>query len=103
MKNYNITVNGRSYSVSVEEAVQQKAAPAAASAAAASIVTSPLDGTVSSLSVKAGVSVVAGALLMLISEAGSETEILAPVNGVVSGVCVSEGSLVRKGDSLVKF
>ena len=99
MKYYNITVNGVAYSVSVEETaagaasvaaapaapVAPKAAPApaaapkaAAGAAGAVAVKAPMPGNILDVKVKAGASVKAGDVLVILEAMKMENEIVAP-------------------------
>lgn len=117
MRNYNITVNGKVYSVSVEDAAQVATAarPAAVSipqpiaasvpkaAASETIVTSPIEGTVKAVKVNAGDKVKEGSLMLTISSGTTETEILSPINATVINISVAAGAKVNKGDSLVIF
>lgn len=115
MRNYNITVNGKAYSVSVEDTAQAAPAqrptytpqPAATPTIKAggpeTIVTSPLDGTVKAVTIKAGDKLKEGDLMLSIAEGTRETEILAPISATVIKVSVVAGTKVNTGDSLVVF
>jgi glutaconyl-CoA decarboxylase len=105
MRNYNITVNGKVYSVSVEDAAPaaRPVAPAGRPAASETIVTSPIAGTVTAVKIKAGDKVKEGELMLSIAAGGSETEILAPISASAAKICVAAGSMVNAGDSLVIF
>lgn len=114
MRNYNITVNGKAYSVSVEDAapvhrpianVPQPVAAAQAPKAGGpeTIVTSPIAGTVTTVKIKAGDKVKEGDLMLLITAGTSETEILAPFSAAAVKICVASGTKVNAGDSLVIF
>ncbi len=128
MKYYNITVNGKVYSVAVEETTggaapaavpaaapaavpaAKPAAPAAAPAPAPAaapvaagdaVVTCPMPGTILSVNIKAGDSVKEGDVMLILEAMKMENEILAPMDGVVSQVSVTAGSAVNTGDTLV--
>ncbi len=116
MRNYSITVNGKVYSVSVEDAAHAAqaprpaypsqsapAAPAPKAGAPETIVTSPITGTVMTVRVKAGDKVKEGELMLSIAEGTSETEILAPISATVIKTSVAPGTKVNAGDSLVVF
>jgi len=116
MKNYNISVNGKAYSVSVEDVLPaarpaasapiSTAAPAVAAPKIAppeSIVTSPMNGTVLTVKVKAGDKVKEGDSMLTLSASNNETEILAPLNGTISKVSVAPGAKISTGDSLIIF
>ena len=120
MKNYRITVNGKTYEVSVEET--GAAAPAAVSApapastpapapapaapaapAGAEKVTSPMPGTVLAVKVAVGQSVKKGETVVLLEAMKMENEIPAPRDGVVASVAVNKGSSVQAGDLLISL
>ena len=120
MKYYNITVNGVAYSVSVEETaagaapvaaapvaapVAPKAAPAAAPKAAAGAagavtVKAPMPGNILDVKVKAGASVKAGDVLVILEAMKMENEIVAPQDGTVASINVNKGDTVNSGDVL---
>ena len=112
MKYYNITVNGVAYSVSVEEtaagaapvAAAPVAAPAApAGAAGAVAVKAPMPGNILDVKVKAGASVKAGDVLVILEAMKMENEIVAPQDGTVASVNVNKGDTVNSGDTLVSM
>ncbi len=120
MRKFNITVNGKSYEVDVEEvggvqtsapvsapapAAAPKAVPAAAPKAApvagAKQVTAPMPGTIVSVKVNAGDKVEEGTLVAILEAMKMENEIFAGVSGTVAGVSVSAGDSVNSGDVIV--
>ena len=120
MKNYRITVNGKTYEVTVEETgaaapaapaapVAQTAAPAPASPAAPSVpagaekVTAPMPGTVLAVKVSVGQSVKKGETVVLLEAMKMENEIPAPRDGVVASIAVNKGASVRSGDLLISL
>ena len=120
MKYYNITVNGVAYSVSVEEtaagaapvaaapaAPKAPAAPAAApkaaapaGAAGAVTVKAPMPGNILDVKVKAGASVKAGDVLVILEAMKMENEIVAPQDGTVASINVAVGDSVEPGATL---
>lgn len=124
---YKITLQGRTYEVEVEHgeailldeydavaptpaAVQvplPSAAPAekqktdAADPGEGTPVKSPLPGSVISILVKEGDAVKSGQVLMLIEAMKMENEVLAPSDGVVKKIPVSQGAMVAAGDTLI--
>lgn len=132
MKKYNITVNGTTYEVLVEEAgaVSAPAAPAAAPAptvapapaaapapapaaapkAAATAgtvgavqVTAPMPGTILKVEASVGQAVKKGDTLCILEAMKMENAIPAPEDGTVSSVNVTKGASVNAGDLLVSL
>lgn len=119
MKKYNITVNGTTYEVFVEEAdasaaptvVSQPApmatpAPKAQAAApkavaGANSVTAPMPGTILQVKVTAGQAVKKGDVICVLEAMKMENDILAPADGVVASVEVSQGASVATDAVLV--
>lgn len=128
MKKFNITVNGKSYDVEVEEigGVPQapaapraaaprpaaapaapKAAPKAAPAAKAapvaggSQVTAPMPGTIFDIKVNEGDTVAAGDVVLVLEAMKMENEISAPVDGTVQQILVKTGESVNGGDVMI--
>lgn len=112
MKNYRITVNGKTYEVTVEETgAAAPAAPAApvAQTAAPSVpagaekVTAPMPGTVLAVKVSVGQSVKKGETVVLLEAMKMENEIPAPRDGVVASIAVNKGASVQSGDLLISL
>ena len=131
MKTYNITVNGVTYTVEVEEVgatasapvaaapvaapaapvaapaaapAAPKAAPAApkASGAAGAIsVKAPMPGNIMKVNCKVGASVKKGDVLVVLEAMKMENDICAPQDGVVASVEVSQGASVETDALLV--
>jgi biotin carboxyl carrier protein len=129
MKYYRITVNGKTYEVTVEDlnrpghgsgaaavsqapaavssAAPSPAAPSAQPAAAPSngetvvTVKSPMPGTVISFKVIAGQQVKRGDVLLLLEAMKMENEIVAPQDGTVVALRVPASASVNTGDPLV--
>lgn len=118
-KNADVTVNGKSYSVELENApaapvqaapVQAAAAaPAAAPAAAAAPkpagagkpVTAPLPGVIIEVSVKEGQAVKAGQKVAVLEAMKMENEIQATEDGTVTAIHVNKGDSVLEGANIV--
>ena len=116
-----VTVNGASYQVEMENApaaavpapaVQAAAAqPAAATAApaaqpasgAGTKVTSPLPGVIIEVSVKVGDAVKAGQKVAVIEAMKMENEISATKDGTISAIHVSKGDSVLEGADVVSI
>ena len=115
MKTYNITVNGATYVVSVEEVAggipaapvaptpvaAPKAAPAAApaapkasGAAGAVVIKAPMPGNIVKVNCKVGDSVKRGDVLVVLEAMKMENDISAPQDGVVASIEVSQGASV---------
>lgn len=120
MRKFNITVNGNTYEVDVEEVggvqtsapVSAPAAPAPAAApkaapsapvAGANSVTAPMPGTIMSIKVKVGDTVKSGDLVCILEAMKMENEIFANADGKVVGISTSEGASVNTGDVLVSI
>lgn len=125
MKKYKITVNGKSYDVTVEEMNGVKSAPtptvtnapaavpvapiqpepaqtaASVSGEASVTVKSPMPGTVMSFKVNVGQQVKRGDVLLLLEAMKMENEIVAPQDGTVIALRVSASAAVNTGDPLV--
>ena len=127
MKTYNITVNGVTYTVDVEEvgatasvpvaaapaapAAAPKAAPAApkaapaapkASGAAGAVsVKAPMPGNIMKVNCKVGAAVKKGDVLVVLEAMKMENDICAPQDGVVASVEVTQGATVETDALLV--
>ena len=125
MKTYNITVNGVTYTVEVEEvgagapaaapvaapaaapvapkapAAAPKAAPKASGAAGAVSVKAPMPGNIMKVNVKAGASVKKGDVLIVLEAMKMENDICAPQDGTVASVEVAQGATVETDAVLV--
>ena len=126
MKKYNVTVNGVTYEVLVEEADSASAAaPAPSPAPAAALkapaapkapsapkaapsaaqggikVTAPMPGTILKMNVKVGDTVKANDLVCVLEAMKMENEIFAKEGGVVKTVDAPQGSSVNSGDTII--
>ena len=128
MKKYNITVNGNTYEVIVEEAgsvsapvtysapvaapvaapaAAPKAAPAAPKAApqaaGSAKVTSPMPGTILEVKVSVGQQVKKGDVICVLEAMKMENDIPAPQDGVIASINVQKGASVNAGDGLASL
>ena len=121
MKKYNITVNGNTYEVYVEEAdassapiaapvastpapAAKPAAPKAAPVAAgANKVTAPMPGTVLQVKVSQGQSVKKGDVICVLEAMKMENDIPAPCDGVIASINTQKGASVNAGDVLASI
>ena len=122
MKKYNITVNGTTYEVLVEEAdgavsapvytapsapvAAPKAAPkapAAAGNAGAVKVSSPMPGTILNVKVSVGQEVKKGDVICVLEAMKMENEIPSPCDGVVASVHVQKGASVGANDVIISI
>ena len=120
MKTYNITVNGVTYTVSVEEvngaatpapaaapAVAAAPAPAAtpapakSGAAGAITVKAPMPGNIMKVNAKVGATVKKGDVLVVLEAMKMENDICAPADGTVASVEVAQGATVQTDAVLV--
>lgn len=115
MKNYTITVNGTAYDVTVEEgsgsgapaaaakpAAAPKKAPTAAPAKSAggqgaTKVNAPMPGKILSVKASTGQVVKKGDVLMILEAMKMENEVVAPSDGTVASIDITEGSSVEAG------
>ena len=109
MKNYTITVNGNVYDVTVEEkggsvsapsaAPAPKAAPEkAASGAAGSVkIEAGAAGKVFKIAANVGASVKKGDTVVVLEVMKMETPVVAPCDGTVASIDVTEGSQIEAG------
>ena len=124
MKTYNITVNGVTYTVDVEEVsagaapapapapaaapaapkaapAAPKAAPKASGTAGAVSVKAPMPGNIMKVNCKVGASVKKGDVLVVLEAMKMENDICAPQDGVVASVEVAQGATVETDALLV--
>lgn len=126
MRTFNITVNGQTYVVDVEEvggavsaapvraaapvaaapvaapaAAPKAAAPAAAPVAGGEPVKAPMPGNVLDVKVKVGDTVAAGTVLCVLEAMKMENEIPAPRAGKVVQIPITKGATVGAEDTLV--
>ena len=128
MKKYNITVNGNTYEVFVEEAdataapvaapvatpvaapaaapvaaPAPKAAPAATGATGANKVVAPMPGTILDVKVAPGQSVKKGDVICVLEAMKMENDIPAPADGVIASINVQKGASVAANDLLASL
>ena len=126
MKTYNITINGVTYAVEVEEVggvasapVAAPAAPAAAPAApvaapkaapaapkaagkaGAVAIKAPMPGNINKVNVKPGDAVKKGDVLVVLEAMKMENDVCAPEDGTVASVEVAKGATVETDAVLV--
>ena len=116
MRNFNITVNGKQYTVGVEELAAGTApaavpapvaapavAPAPAPAPAAgegTEVNSPMPGTIMGVKVNVGDAVKEGQVIMILEAMKMENDIVAPCDGSVTSIVVKQGDSVDSNQLL---
>ena len=117
MKKYNITVNGTTYEVFVEEvgtqnnpapvfntpvtpapAQNKPAAPFVLPTASGEKVISPMPGTILEVKVTAGQTVKKGDVICVLEAMKMENEIPSPCDGVIGSIFVQKGSSVTASD-----
>lgn len=125
MKKYNVTVNGVTYEVVVEEAgsvaspapvaqtpaVPQQTAPAPVAQPAPAPVSggsegsvkvkAPMPGTILKLNVKVGDTIQANDLVCILEAMKMENEIFAAEGGTVQSINAPQGSSVNSGDVII--
>lgn len=116
MKRFNVTVNGKSYDVAVEEITDGSAAPVAAApapaapavpkaapapaAGAGTKVTAPMPGTILDVKVNVGDSISKGQVIMVLEAMKMENDIVASCDGKITSVLVKKGDTVNASDAL---
>ena len=120
MKKYNITVNGNTYEVIVEEAdgtvttpvapitpvvtapqpQATKPQPKTAGNQGGTKVTAPMPGTILAVKVSVGQSVKKGDVICVLEAMKMENDIPAPCDGVIASINVQKGASVASGDVL---
>ena len=119
MKEFLITVNGKTYEVQVEEigeaatpksasvpkvapipSPSQAAKPAVSGTAGKTAVKCPMPGNIVKINANVGDAVKAGTVLCVLEAMKMENEIKSPADGVVASVNVSKGAGVNSGDVL---
>ncbi len=121
MKRYNITVNGTTYEVTVEEAdssfnrtpvysapvspVADTSAPKAAAAGVAGMnkVLAPMPGTILDMKVSVGQAVKKGDVVCVLEAMKMENDIPAPCDGIVASVNVQKGASVGANDVIISL
>jgi biotin carboxyl carrier protein len=120
MKKYNITVNGTTYEVIVEEVGASSSSPAApvystpaptatapaskavkTMAGGSNKVSSPMPGTILDVKVSLGQSVKKGEVVCVLEAMKMENDIPAPCDGVIASINVQKGSSVAANDILL--
>ncbi|MBO6154060.1 MAG: biotin/lipoyl-binding protein [Lachnospiraceae bacterium] len=105
MKSYTITVNGKAYDVTVEETGSTPSIPVAAPAAAPKAsgtagnvkVEAGAAGKVFKVEASVGQNVKAGDTILVLEVMKMETPVVAPKDGTVATIDVSEGQSVESG------
>lgn len=118
MKNYEITVNGKVYQVTVKEIADEVNQKTSLSHTITDkektstnqlktvsqeevMITAPMPGRILAIKVQENQTVQAGETVCLLEAMKMENEIVAPVSGVVSKVNVQSSQAVEAGESLI--
>lgn len=67
------------------------------------VLRAPMPGTILSVAASAGQAVKRGDILLVLEAMKMENEIVAHIDGTISGIYVQKGSTVNAGDTLVAF
>ena len=118
MKRFNVTVNGKSYDVAVEEITDGSApvitAPAPAPSAPAKpapapsapakgegeSVSAPMSGTILDVKANVGDTVSKGQVIMVLEAMKMENDIVSPCDGTITSILVKKGDTVSPSDTL---
>ncbi len=113
---YNVSVNGRPYTVEIGGSPGVPAAPTAApppaapaapvaapppSGGATKAITAPLPGSVFAIKVNVGDSVNEGDTVIILESMKMETEVHSNVSGTIDSILVQEGANIQTGDELI--
>lgn len=121
MKKYNITVNGTTYEVIVEEvesgessstrstpasaiAHAPKAAahhPSSSGTAGMNSVTAPMSGTILDINVSVGQTIKKGDVICVLEAMKMENDIPSPQDGIVASINIQKGSNVNANDVII--
>jgi len=114
MKRFNVTVNGKSYDVAVEEITDGSApvvttpapAPAVKKAEPApskgegEAVSAPMSGTILDVKVNVGDTVSRGQVIMVLEAMKMENDIVSPCDGKITSILAKKGDTVNPSDTL---
>ena len=112
MKRYNITVNGKTYDVEVEEtgsapsqapvqaapAAAPAPAPAKAAAGEGTPVKAPMPGNILDVKVSVGDTVSQGQVIVILEALKMENDIVANASGKITSITVKKGDTVNSDD-----
>ena len=103
IKKFNVTVNGTTYEVEVEEvkAAAPAAAPKVAAGAGEHSIDAPMPGKIVKLVANEGQAVKAGDVLLILEAMKMQNEITADSDGTVKKFNVAAGQSVKAHESLV--
>ena len=100
MRKFTVTVNGQDYDVVVKDSGAAAAPVAAAPAGAGEVVEAPMPGKVLRINKHVGDAVAAGDEVLVLEAMKMGNPIMAPCDGKITGMPVSEGQSVQGGDTL---
>ncbi len=126
MKNFQVTVNGNTYQVEVQElqagqaatpvaapvaaapvakapVAAAPAAPAAPAASGATKIEAPMQGKIVGIKVNVGDSVGEGDVVIILEAMKMENEVVSPAAGKVASVNVTVGQQVNAGDIMISM
>ena len=107
MKNYTITVNGKSYEVTVEERggasapVTTTSAPASSGSEGRVKVVAPMSGKILGVKVSVGQAVKKGEVVAVLEAMKMENDIVALEDGTIASINVNVGDSVETNQTLV--
>lgn len=100
---YTVKLNQKIYEVEIEKAgasTQPAPAPTPSTGAGDTEIECPMPGKILSITAAVGQRVSAGQCLMVLEAMKMENEMVAPRNGTVKQILVSQGTMVNTGDVL---
>lgn len=105
-RSYTVKVNGNSYTVQIEDALDALIADMGLSLGDDVVeneITAPMPGLIIEVNIKEGQEVQKGDFLCVLEAMKMENALTSPRDGVIKSVAIAKGQTVDKGDLLIEF